>query len=118
MSAKPAPNWLLLRQRLNELEAREPTLQAELAALVRKDAALHKRLELMTDEHRAVSVAEAEVAAAKAVAEQAHLAVETAQLNLDRMTVRAPMAGCVLSLEARPGQRLSGNSRVSNANPP
>jgi multidrug efflux pump subunit AcrA (membrane-fusion protein) len=102
---------------LNELESREPTLQAELAALVRKDTALHKRLELMTDERRAVSVAEAEVAAAKAVAEQAHLAVETAQLNLDRMTVRAPMAGCVLSLEARPGQRLSGNSRMSNANP-
>ena len=102
---------------LNELESREPTLQAELAALLRKDAALHKRLELMTDERRAVSVAEAEVAAAKAVAEQAHLAVETAQLNLERMTVRAPMAGCVLSLEARPGQRLSGNSRMSNANP-
>ena len=102
---------------LNELEAREPTLRAELAALVRKDTALHKRLELMTDERRAVSVAEAEVAAAKAVAEQAHLAVETAQLNLERMTVRAPIAGCVLSLEARPGQRLSGNSRVSNANP-
>lgn len=98
---------------LKELEAREPTLQAELAALVRKDAALHKRLELMTNEHRAVSVAKAEVAAAQAIADQARLAVETAQLNCDRMTVRAPMAGRILSLEARPGQRLSGNNPLA-----
>ena len=72
----------------------------------------------MTNERRAVSVAEAEIAAAKAVAEQARLAVETAQLNLERMTVRAPIAGRVLSLEARPGQRLSGNNRLTSANPP
>lgn len=98
---------------LNELEAREPTLGAELAALIRKDAALHKRLELMTNEHQAVSVAEAEVAAARAITDQARLAVETAQLNLDRMTVRAPMAGRILSLEARPGQRLSGNNPLA-----
>ena len=103
---------------MNELEAREPTLQAELAALTRKHDALHKQLELMTNERRAVSVAEAEIAAALAVAEQARLAVETAQLNLERMTVRAPIAGRILSLEARPGQRLSGNNRLTSANSP
>ncbi|MDZ4656093.1 MAG: HlyD family efflux transporter periplasmic adaptor subunit [Bythopirellula sp.] len=98
---------------LNELEAREPMLQAELAALIRKRDALAKQLELMTNERRAVSVAAAEVSAARAVADQAELAVETAELNLDRMTVRAPIAGRILSLEARPGQRLSGNNPLA-----
>ncbi len=98
---------------LNELEGREPTLQAELAALIRKRDALAKQLELMTNERKAVSVADAEVAAARAVADQARLAVESAQLNLERMTVRAPIAGRILSVEARPGQRLSGNNPLA-----
>ena len=95
---------------LNELESREPTLRTELAALTRKHQALHKRLELMTNEHRAVQIGEAELAAAQAVTQQARLAVEAARLNLDRMTVRAPIAGRVLSLDARPGQRLNGSN--------
>ena len=97
----------------NELESREPTLQAELAALIRKDAALHKRLELLTNEHRAVSVSEADVSAARAIVDQARLALETAQLNYDRMTVRAPISGRILSLEARPGQRLGGGNPLA-----
>jgi multidrug efflux pump subunit AcrA (membrane-fusion protein) len=98
---------------LEELESREPSLQAEMTALTRKLNALHKRLELMTEERRAVQVAEADVAAAQAAADQARLAVEAAQLNLDRMTVRAPIAGRILSLESRPGQRLSGNNPLA-----
>ena len=45
---------------------------------------------------------------AKARAEQAKLAVETAELRLERMAVRSPISGRVLSVAARPGQRLSG----------
>jgi HlyD family secretion protein len=97
---------------LDELASREPTLRAELTALVRKRDALAKQLELMTNERRAVSVAESEVDAARAIADQARLAVETAKLNFDRMTVRAPIAGRVLSLEARPGQRLNGSNNL------
>lgn len=98
---------------LKELESREPTLRAEHEALTRKLAALHQRLDLMTNERRAVLVGEADLAAAKAVAQQARLAVEVAKLNLERMTVRSPIDGCVLSLEARPGQRLSGSNVLS-----
>lgn len=97
---------------LKELESREPTLRAECEALIRKRDALHQRLELMTDEHRAVQIGEADLAAAKAVSEQARLAVKAAGLTLERMTVRAPITGRVLSLNARPGQRLNGTSSL------
>lgn len=98
---------------LNELESREPTLKAELQALSRKRDALHKQLGLMTNEKRAVLTGEADLAAAHAVTESARLAVESAKLNLERMTVRSPIAGCVLSLEARPGQRLNGSNSLT-----
>jgi RND family efflux transporter MFP subunit len=39
---------------------------------------------------------------------QARLVVDTARLRLDRTTIRAPVAGRVLALLARPGSRLMG----------
>lgn len=95
---------------LKELESREPTLRAELEALIRRRDALHQRLKLMTKERRSVQMGEADVAAARAVTQQARLAVEAAKLTLDRMIVRSPIAGRVLSLDARPGQRLNGSN--------
>jgi len=93
---------------LAELESRQPTLEAQVAALERKQTALHQQLELMTEQRRAVSAAEGALAAAEARREQANLAVEVAQLNLDRMIIRAPIAGRVLTVEARPGKALTG----------
>jgi len=93
---------------VQELIAGEPMLKAQLKSLQQKHAALAGRLKLLTDEKRAVAEAEANLAVARARAEQAKLAVETAELRLERMTVRSPISGRVLSLEARPGQRLSG----------
>src|SRR5258708_23812081 len=40
--------------------------------------------------------------------DKARVAVESARLRLERMTVRAPRNGRVLALVARPGMRLMG----------
>jgi len=93
---------------VQELVAREPSLKSQHLSLRQKRNALAERLKLLTDEKRALADAEANLAVAKARAEQARLAVEGAELRLDRMTVRSPITGRVLSMEARPGQRLSG----------
>lgn len=93
---------------LAELEARLPTLEAQVAALERKRAALGQQLELMTEQKRAVSAAEGSLAAAKARRDQAQLAVDVATLNLDRMVIRAPISGRVLTVDARPGKALTG----------
>jgi RND family efflux transporter MFP subunit len=48
------------------------------------------------------------LAAAQARVEQANVAVDTARLQLDRMTIRAPVDGRVFQLVSTPGARLSG----------
>ena len=93
---------------VNELVARKPILQRQIESLQDRRDALAEKLELLTDERRAVAEAEANLQVAQAKTEQTRLAIETAELRLERMTVRAPIAGRVLSLESRPGQRLSG----------
>jgi RND family efflux transporter MFP subunit len=92
----------------DELTAREPRLKREAEALRRKCDALRKRLELKTEETRALAEANASVKTAGAKLEQARVAVATARLRLERMTVRAPASGRVLALVARPGTRLMG----------
>lgn len=98
---------------LAELQARKPTLQEQLEALSRKRDALQQQLELMTEPKRAMAAAEAKVAAAKARQEQSQLAVDVARLNLERMVVRAPITGRILTIDARPGKRLSGMDPLS-----
>ena len=93
---------------INELAAREPTLTKQLESLERKRSALAEKLLLLTDETRALAEAEANLTVVQARAERTQLAVEAAELQLERMTVRSPINGCVLSLDARPGQWLSG----------
>lgn len=98
---------------LGELLARRPTLEVQLEALTRKRAALKQQLELMTEHKRAVSTAEAMLAAAQARREQAQLAVDAAQLSLERMVIRAPISGRILTVEARRGKRLAGMDPLS-----
>jgi RND family efflux transporter MFP subunit len=92
----------------DELKAREPRLKREAEALRRRCDALCTRLELKTDETRALAEAEANVKTGEAKVEQARVAVAAARLRLERMTVRAPANGRVLALVARPGTRLMG----------
>lgn len=98
---------------LAELESRAPTLQSQLASLESKRAALSEQLQLMSEQKRAVAAAEAMLAAARANAEQAQLSVDGAKLQLERMTIRAPICGRVLTLDSRPGKRLAGLDPVS-----
>lgn len=98
---------------LAELESRGPTLQAQADALERKRVALADQLRLMTEPKRVLASAEATLASAEARLTQAQLAVESAQLSLDRMTIRAPMAGRVLTLDVRPGMRLAGMDPIA-----
>ncbi len=96
------------RNQVQTLEARQPALKDQAASWRRKCTALARQLELRTDQKRAVAESNANLAAAQARRQQAQLAVQATQLTLDRMTVRAPISGRVLSVDARPGQRLVG----------
>jgi len=93
---------------VKELTARRPTLETQLVSLRKRHEALAQKLELKTDLKRAFAVAKANLAVAQAQLQQTELAIQSARLNLDRMVVRSPIDGRVLSLEARPGQRLAG----------
>ncbi|HUG89692.1 MAG TPA: HlyD family efflux transporter periplasmic adaptor subunit [Planctomycetaceae bacterium] len=95
---------------LRDLQQRRPLLERQIAALRRKSAALAKQRELLIDESRQVADTTAQVQAAQARETQAALAVQTARLQLERMTIRSPVAGRVLELVARPGVRVSGLS--------
>ncbi len=91
-----------------ELQGREPRLRREVDGQRLRRDALRKRLELKTEETRQLGEAEANVKSAEAKVRQARTAVSAAKLRLERMTVRAPQEGRVLSLIARPGSRLMG----------
>jgi RND family efflux transporter MFP subunit len=100
------------RALLAELNAKQPRLQREVEAIKRQCDATRVQLELKTDEIRAVAEAKAAVAAAEARLRQAEVAIDVAQLRYDRMSVRAPTDGVILSLVAQPGQRVMGQSAL------
>jgi multidrug efflux pump subunit AcrA (membrane-fusion protein) len=91
-----------------ELQARTPRLEREADALRQRRDALARQLELLIDETRQAAGSEAQVAVAEGRKRQAELEVQAAQLRLERMVVRSPAAGRVLSLVARPGSRVMG----------
>lgn len=98
---------------LSELQQRAPNLNHQLEAGRRKCEALHTKLKLKTDEIRARDEAKANLAAAEARLTQARLGIETATLSLERMIVRCPIHGRVLSLNAQPGRRVMGINAAS-----
>ena len=93
---------------LQELKGRESRLESEADALRKRRDALARQLELLLDETRQVAGTKALAKVAEARKRQAELAVQAAQLRLDRMTVKSPVAGRVLSLVAWPGSRVMG----------
>ncbi|MBL8850847.1 MAG: HlyD family efflux transporter periplasmic adaptor subunit [Planctomycetaceae bacterium] len=94
---------------LNELEKRESVLQNQRAAFQRSRDAAAKRLELKVDELQAVDSGRAALASAEAHLQEANVAVTEAELQLERMTIRAPVAGRILDLVAGPGTQLMSN---------
>ena len=103
-------DWQAAAAVVDELKAKQAHIGKEVEALTKKREALKRRLELKTDEQRQFSDAQAMRQAAKARLTLAEIALETAKLRLERMTVRSPFAGRVLALAARPGARVMGLS--------
>lgn len=93
---------------VEEFRDREASLENEATALTQRRDALKTQLRLLTDEIRAKEEAEARVKAAEARIAQARVATADAQLQLDRMTVRAPINGRVFRLIGHPGARVGG----------
>ncbi len=87
------------RALVEELNERVDSLGRQKTALTRRRDALQQQLDLRTDELRAKEEAAARVRLAE-------VALDEAELQLERMTVRSPIDGRVLQLIAQPGSRL------------
>lgn len=99
---------LTARAELSELQQREPLVRRRAAALQDKVDALTRQLELLIEETRQEREAAAKVESARALRNEARLAVEAAKLMLERTTIRSPISGRVLKLVAAPGTRVMG----------
>ena len=93
---------------LKVLEGRQPVVTRRRVALQSRQEALVDRLELRLEQKTRVANARAAVELAKAEVNQAELTVDVTELQLERMTIRSPIAGRVLSVEAPPGKRVNG----------
>ncbi|MBY0524428.1 MAG: efflux RND transporter periplasmic adaptor subunit [Gemmataceae bacterium] len=93
---------------VEEFKARKASLEQQAEALRNKRDVLRRQLELKTEELRQLGETEANVQAAEARLSHARTGVDVARLRLERMTIRAPQGGRVLSLVARPGTRVVG----------
>ena len=98
---------------VRELAAQKATLERERAAQERRVVGLQRQVELKTQEHREFEEAQAGVALAESQLEQAQVALDKAELSLNRMTVYAPYSGKVLALVARPGSKVMGLAPTS-----
>jgi HlyD family secretion protein len=93
---------------IDELTRKQSALAREQDALTARRDVLQRQLALKIDEQRAADEAAANVAVAQAQIELAETALATAELALERMVVRAPIAGKILALTSRPGTKLMG----------
>lgn len=93
---------------VDELRNRAISLANEVTAQTGRRDALKTQLELLADEVQAVAKADSQVRSAAARVAQARVAVAQAKLQLDRMTVVAPITGRVFQLIADPGARIGG----------
>lgn len=92
----------------DQLIALDPLLTDRVDALRRQYDALNRQLKLKSAEHLAFAEAETSEKAALAQLQRAKLAFDTTKLQLDRMTVSAPMAGNILDVVARQGTQVTG----------
>ncbi|GAB5402398.1 MAG: HlyD family efflux transporter periplasmic adaptor subunit [Aureliella sp.] len=94
------------RASVEELKDREESLKKELHALTERRDAQRTQLRLLADETKARDEAQALIKAAKARVEQARVAVAETRLELNRMSIVAPVDGRVFRLIAHPGARI------------
>ena len=91
---------------VEELRDRAESLRKQQTALTQRRDALKTQLKLLADETKARDAAAAMLKAAQARTNHASIAVAEAKLQLDRMTITAPVAGRVFHLVAHPGSRI------------
>ncbi|MBN2445571.1 MAG: efflux RND transporter periplasmic adaptor subunit [Phycisphaerae bacterium] len=83
----------------------EPILQAQVRALEAETQAAREDLHLRIPDTRALAEAEAEVTRAEAGVAAAQAQLDEAALRLERMTVRSPAAGVVMTRLVEPGSK-------------
>ena len=98
---------------VRELTGRKQTLAQERKALQARCKALKTQLTLLIDEKQAEESARARVQAAQAMLERADVALAEAELQLKRMTIRAPIAGRVYRLIGHPGARVGAGGAMT-----
>ncbi|MGD8450683.1 MAG: efflux RND transporter periplasmic adaptor subunit [Phycisphaerae bacterium] len=86
--------------------ARQPILEAQLAALDAEVAAARENLRLRIADRRALDEAQAAVEQAQARVQAAEAARDEAALRQSRMEVRSPADGVVMNRLAEPGSKL------------
>ena len=100
---------------VEELSGRSESLKKEQAGLIQRRDALKTQLELLAEEIKAKDESEAKVKAAMARIKQARVVVAEANLQMERMTVVAPIDGRVFRLVAHPGARIgSGMTQMTD----
>lgn len=93
---------------LKTLQSRQPSLVRQKTALENQRAALAEQLELKLEHRSRVADAQAAVSMAQAKVTRIQLQVETAELDLKRTVIKAPIDGRILSVQAPPGKRVNG----------
>ena len=101
------------RASLKELENRQESLTNQQSAIEQRREALNLQLQLLVDEIESRDRAEGEVLAGEARVEQMKVDQEKAQLQLDRMTVRAPVDGRIYRLVGLPGSQVGERVMMS-----
>ncbi len=92
------------------IRARRAIIEAQIRRMQAEVVAARENLRLRIPETRALDQARAEVARQKAVIEEARAARDEARLRLDRMEVRSPVGGIVMTRLAEPGSKLMLNA--------
>jgi len=101
-------DWEKATATYNRLVVLDPLLINRVQALRRQCDAIDRQLKLKSAEVLAVAEATTGVEGSIAQLTRAKIAVESAKLQLDRMTVPAPIAGRILNVIARQGTRVTG----------
>jgi RND family efflux transporter MFP subunit len=94
------------RADLAALEAREPALAARVDRLAADLRAAERTLDLRIEDRRRVDATGAQLRRAEAAAMRADAARDEAALALERMTIRAPVAGVVQRRLKAPGDKV------------
>lgn len=95
---------------VQSIRTRRDVLMSQIAAMEAEVTAAEESLKLRIPERRAVDESKAELRRSQAAAARAKAARDEARLRLERMEVKAPVAGIVMNRLVEPGSKLMMNS--------